>query len=226
MRTVLRSAGFRSDIFAEVIDPAVRHEARPYLEFDGATGDQANAVFLLYQLSTGSPMAEWIERRPEPLLVDYHNITEARFFDRWAPGAAENMRRARQEMRRLAPRTGLALAVSDFNGAELRDAGYRDVEVAPLLIDFTDYDRPADPRMLNRLMREKADGGTRWLFVGRLAPNKCQHDVIAAFAVYRRLFDPAATLTLVGGVTVYLYRRALETLAQELDVADALELTD
>jgi glycosyltransferase involved in cell wall biosynthesis len=33
-------------------------------------------------------------------------------------------------------------------------------------------------------------------------------------------------LTLVGGVTVHLYRRALETLANELGVADAVEFTD
>jgi len=62
--------------------------------------------------------------------------------------------------------------------------------------------------------------------VGRIAPNKCQHDIVAAFAVYRKLFDPCATLTLVGGATSPRYLRALEELASELDVAEALELRD
>ena len=226
MRDVLRAAGFRSSIFAEVIDPVLRHEARPYLEFDQRGGDDG-PCWLLYQLSTGSPMARWLQQRPEPLIVDYHNITEARFFDRWAPGAADNMRRAREEMRMLAPRTRLALAVSEFNAAELRDADYGEVAVAPLLMDFSEFDEIPDSRTMARLARQREQGGgARWLFVGRLAPNKCQHDVIAAFAVYRRLFDPAATLTLVGGVTVHLYRRALETLAAELGVTGAVEFTD
>src|SRR5205814_10039106 len=132
---------------------------------------------------TGSPMAEWLHARPEPLLVDYHNITEARFFDRWAPGAADNMRRARRQMTMLAGRTRLALAVSEFNAAELRAAGYSDVAVAPLLMDFSEFDEVPDARLLARLKGDRAAVavGARWLFVGRLAPNKCQHDVIAAF---------------------------------------------
>jgi glycosyltransferase involved in cell wall biosynthesis len=64
------------------------------------------------------------------------------------------------------------------------------------------------------------------MYVFRHAPNKTQHDLIAAFAAYRRLFDPAATLSLVGGRTAILYWKALESLIAELEVGGAVELAD
>src|SRR6202035_4161537 len=51
---------------------------------------------------------------------------------------------------------------------------------------------------------------------------KCQHDVIGAFAVYRRLFDPEATLTLVGGSAAPRYEQALRALAGELELDGAV----
>jgi glycosyltransferase involved in cell wall biosynthesis len=67
-------------------------------------------------------------------------------------------------------------------------------------------------------------GGTRWLTVGRCVPHKGLHHLIAAFATYRRLFDPRARLAMVGDWTVAAYVRRLERLADELGVADTVEL--
>jgi glycosyltransferase involved in cell wall biosynthesis len=47
-------------------------------------------------------------------------------------------------------------------------------------------------------MYELQDGRTNILFVGRVIDNKCQHDLIRAFAHLRR-FDSSARLLLVGG---------------------------
>ena len=62
--------------------------------------------------------------------------------------------------------------------------------------------------------------------MGRIAPNKCQHDVLLAFAVYRRVHDPHARLTFVGGQSAGLYWRALHQLAEDLDIAGAVTFTD
>jgi glycosyltransferase involved in cell wall biosynthesis len=181
---------------------------------------------LLYHLSTGHSMAAWLAERPEPLAVDYHNITPAEYFDRWYPPGAEVARAARAELRKLASRSRFALADSSYNAAELDAEGYRQTSVAPILIDFSDYDVPADAATLGRLRRRAEGGGAHWLYVGRLAANKCQHDVIGAFAVYRRLFDPKARLSVIGGRTALLYSRALELLAADLGVANAVDFTD
>ena len=59
-----------------------------------------------------------------------------------------------------------------------------------------------------------------------MAANKCQHDIVAAFAVYRQLFDPKARLSIVGGRTLLLYSRTLERLASELGIVDAVDFTN
>jgi glycosyltransferase involved in cell wall biosynthesis len=136
------------------------------------------------------------------------------------------MEEARQELRRLAPWTGLVVADSAYNAAEWTEFGYGKASVCPLLVDLEEYHQSPDAKTLGRLRRQKDNGGHHWLFVGRVAPNKCQHDVIAAFAAYRRLFDPRARLTLVGGATSPRYLRALDQMVAELEVGDSVDLRD
>jgi glycosyltransferase involved in cell wall biosynthesis len=227
LRDILRGAGYESEIFADDIHLGVRRQARPYRDFKVAAG---RSTVMLYHLSTGSPMAEFLIEQADAggavLAVYYHNITPAEFFERWEPGAAESVRTARGELRKLAGPTRFAMANSSHSEAELRDEGYSDTCVVPVLVDFTGFGAPADPSTVARLERASARGGAQWLFVGRLAPNKCQHDVIGAFAAYRAMYDPAARLTLVGGKTSQLYHRALEQLVDELDLAGTVELAD
>jgi glycosyltransferase involved in cell wall biosynthesis len=215
VRDALRAAGFESDVFAEVVHDDVAGEARTVAHLRRARAD-----LLLYQCSTGSGLTDWLLGRPEPLAVDYHNITPPSFFERWEPEAARSMRRARADLRRLAARTGFAVADSSFNAADLVAEGFSPVEVVPPLVDVS---RAApDPATAAVLARRRT--GPHWLFVGRLAPNKCQHDLVAALAAARRLHDPGTRLTLVGGTTSELYRDAVESLAEDLGVAAAVTL--
>ncbi len=221
---VLREAGYDSEIYADETQPAVRSLARHYREFTPSANGRP--TWLLYHLSTGSPMAGFLAATGQPLAVYYHNITPARFFERWEPDATHGSRTARGQLRQLASPTRFAMANSAFSAEELTEAGYANVSVVPVLVDFAEYDAPPDPGTLDRLRSAAAGGGATWLFVGRLAPHKCQHDVIAAFALYRELFDPAARLVLVGGRTSMLYWEALGLLAEELGCAGAVEITD
>lgn len=225
VQRLLRGAGYESEIFADDIHQEMRGRAHPYRGY-ADTIRAGQRAWLLYHSSTGSPMAEYLRAQDLPLLVDYHNITLPLFFDRWEPLAADSMRAGREQLRRLAPVATLGIADSTFNEADLVEAGFTRTAVAPILVDFSDYDAPPDARTSARLRRAGERGGPRWLFVGRVAPNKCQHDVVAAFAAYRRLFQPRAMLSLVGGRTSQLYWRALERMIADLGLADAVELTD
>jgi L-malate glycosyltransferase len=223
VRRALRQAGYESDIWAEDIHPALENEARPYWQ-DKANGD---GRLLVYQCSTNSALAPWLAERAdhgERLLSQYHNITPARYFERWHRQTARAMGQARAELAMLAPKVELALPVSAFNEAELLATGYRRTAVCPLLVDLADYHRAPAPKTLDRLRRRRARSGVQWLFVGRFAPNKCQHDVIGAFAAFRRLVDPAARLTLVGGPSQPRYQWALQRLAHQLELAESVEL--
>jgi L-malate glycosyltransferase len=224
LRRALREAGIESDIYADVIDARLAAEARPYRD---CPRPDAGGHALLYHASTHSPMAGWLGERArggQTVLVDYHNITPASYFARWEPEASRSMGLGRREVAALAPAVELAVADSQFNEAELVELGYRRTGTCHLLVDLEEYHRDPDPRTLERLRRRRQGGGARWLFVGRVAPNKCQHDIIGAFALYVRAFDPGARLTLVGGVTSQRYLRALEQLTAELGVAEQVEI--
>jgi glycosyltransferase involved in cell wall biosynthesis len=221
---ILRAAGYRSDIFYDDAQAAVRKVGRHWSTFDvGSDGDGGRA-WVMFQLSTGSDMTGFLLDLDLPYGVYFHNITPPSFFERWEPGASENLRRALADMRRLAPRSRFAMANSPYSERELVEAGYEPTAVVPVLVDEHDVAAAANARVLARLERQRP--GARWLFVGRIAPNKCQHDVVAALAAYRELYDPHARLSLVGGRTSNVYYRSIELLADELGIAGAVELTD
>jgi L-malate glycosyltransferase len=220
LQQLLQEWGYDSEIFVEEAQPALRDRSHPYQELAAGPSD-----WLLYHLSTGSPLAGFLAEQDHRLAVYYHNITPARYFEFWEPAAAANSRKAREEMRKLAPVTRFAMANSTYSEAELRAEGYGDTCVVPVLVDFAAYDAAEDRAAAARL-RRAAERGAHWLFVGRLAPNKCQHDVIGAFAAYRAIFDSGARLSLIGGRTSPLYHRALARLVAELGLEGAVDLAD
>jgi glycosyltransferase involved in cell wall biosynthesis len=225
LRALLRDAGFPSDIYALDTHDDVRHDA-----YDASTyRDRVPAgrdAWILYHFSIGSSLLDFVRTLDAPLALDYHNITEAKYFWRWEPRAAARMLEGRHQLADIAPAVRFALADSRFNEQELVALGCERTAVAPILIDFADYDAAPDPTVLARRRRARQAGGTDWLAVGRIAPNKCQHDIVLAFAAFRRIHDPLARLTLVGGQSAGEYWRALHRLTAHLGIADAVTFTD
>jgi glycosyltransferase involved in cell wall biosynthesis len=215
VQQVLRGMGYESEIFVDQVRGEVRRLSRPYREHPGGG-------WILCQLSTGSPVGDWLTTRPEPKIVNYHNITPARFFAPWEPHVGVELEAGRRQLRALAPLTSLAVADSRYNEDELVAVGYGRSTLVPILLDATGFEGAADGAELTRL-RERAAGGAGWLFTGRLAPNKCQHDLLKAFAVYRQVYDPRARLRLVGGSSSATYAKALHRFAEALGVDHAVD---
>ena len=88
-----------------------------------------------------------------------------------------------------------------------------------------DPPRPLHPRRRSRQPNRRAPTAVTWLFVGRLAPNKAQHDIVKAFAAYRRFHNPDARLHLVGGGREDGYARTLRRFVHALGLDDAVTLT-
>jgi glycosyltransferase involved in cell wall biosynthesis len=219
---VLRAAGHDAHLHAAHVDRSLRRQASRWQEADPPP---PRGGLMLYHASTGSRLAPWLAEQAAGgarLAVDYHNVTPARFFDRWDPESAARCRAGREELKLLASYAPLAVADSAYNELELADSGYERTATCPLLIDLDAYRQPPDDASVERLLPEDRGPGSSWLFVGRIAPNKCQHDVVAAFAVFRRLHDPGARLTLVGGTTSPGYLRAVRRLCAELGVDAAV----
>src|SRR5262249_24111774 len=163
---------YRSDIYAYEAKDEYKRRAEPFTSFTGAVNGEP--TWLMYHLSVGSPVADFVYRRDEPLIVDYHNITPASYFERWEPVVTALLVTARlpKGARQLVDpeaRTSLAIAHSSYSNQELRAVGYSPTAVVPVLFDIATFDAvAADPETSARLQHAKCDGGADWLFVGRL----------------------------------------------------------
>ncbi|MDQ6785079.1 MAG: glycosyltransferase [Actinomycetota bacterium] len=221
---LLGAMGVDSHLYVDHARDVKRGEATPYRQFAPQRGQRP---VLLYHLSTGSPVAEFLAQRPEPLVVNYHNITPTALIQPWEPLLAGELRRGRQELRLLAPRTRHGVAVSDYNRAEMVAAGYdpATLTTVPVLVDYDALGRDEDRDLAAGLADAHGRGGSTWLFVGRRTASKAQHRLIAALALHRRLYDPQARLYLVGESTSATYQAALPAYAARLGVADAVTIT-
>jgi glycosyltransferase involved in cell wall biosynthesis len=223
VRRLCEELGWRSEVFAEHVRPALASDGRDFRDY-GRKVKASPDDLLLYHVAIGSTVADFVTRRPERVAVDHHNITPVGFFAGWEPDVVHGLAWGRHQLAGLAGRATAGIADSAYNARELDDLGYRRTAVVPIMLDLDAFDRAIDDTALARLQGDHHEGAA-WLFVSRLAPNKCQHDVIKAFAAYRRVYDRSAVLRLVGAPASTRYADALRRYASDLGVADAVELT-
>jgi len=222
---VLRDLGFESEIYATAVHHALEGRVRLLHELRGPSRRDG---FLLYQLSAHSPLADWLIGRLEAVGVNYHNVTPSSFFRRWDRGATLAQRAAEVQVAQLGRVASIGVCDSAFNARDLHAKGWAPTAtpVAPVLVDLASFDTEPDPATAAALARRDGAGhGTRWLFVGALAPHKAQHHLVRALALYRRVYDPAARLTLVGRPVVPAYDQAVRRYVAALGLEGAVELT-
>ena len=223
-RQILRGMGFESEIYAERSHAADPEAGVLPLDAFERRSDHAD-TWLLYQHSIGSRLGRVLLDRPERLVVNYHNVTPASFFEPWDLSIAAELALGRRHTAMLAPRAAAGIAVSAYNEQELRDVGFRTTAVAPVLFDVESLRREVDESALERRLAAKAAGGADIVFVGRVAPHKAQHDLVRAVAAYRKAYDPTARLHLVGARSSERYWSALQAFIDDAGLHDAVTLT-
>lgn len=189
VRSRLERLGYTSMIWAEGIGSLVADKAMP---FDKEELAKADAV--LYHHSIGTGITDRVLELRIPKAVIYHNITPAAFFSGYRPAFAELLANGRAELIKLVGSFDRYIADSNFNAEELLALGVAEVETIPVIMDFSRFDV-----IPNLAILENEDGprGTRWLFVGRVAPNKGLSRLLGAFEAFL-CFDPNASLVIVG----------------------------
>jgi len=217
IQKAMRELGWESEVFSEHTKAPYDGCAHKYTDYSASGPDE----ILLYHAAIGSTVADWLmaEHRRR-LVVDYHNITPPSWFDGWEPPVAYGLGWGRAQLRRLSRRSRFGLADSAFNAAELARVGFRQTAVLPILLPAVGGE--PSPSLVAQL---RSRPGGRWVFVGRLAPNKRQHLLVAALAAYRRAFDPDATLTLVGGASSDSYEAAVRSYVADLGLEGAVTIT-
>ena len=216
---ILRNwSGVTSGIYSvsQHISPRMRNFCNDYRAHKTEAGSEDITI---YHFSVGSEITDYFCTVPGKRIVVYHNITPAKYYTGISEDRVRVLMDGREQLKQLAGATDIALAVSDFNRRELADAGFKNPEVMPLVVNMEYLKTPPSRSVLNRFR----DEWTNILFVGRIVPNKRFEDLIRVFYFYKKLINPASRLLLVGSFAgLGRYLAYLRGIAAELDLSDVI----
>lgn len=199
----IHQLGWQGDIYAQHIDPRLLSRVRSIKEYKPQDT-------VIHHFAIGSDVNQLIKgcRGVRRVLI-YHNITPAHFFAGYNLHSYTLCQDARKQLAQMKDSYELCLPVSEYNKQELEELGFSNVHVLPLLYRFDGIWLP----------KKEATERKTILFVGRIAPNKCQQDIIKAFYEYQKNCDASAQLLLVGSSTgMEKYERELRALVKSLGV--------
>ena len=199
LRNHFSRAGHESAIFYIDADPPVVGEGMHMSAFpDWIRGGARSVTILHYALP--SPLSDLFRTAPDRRILVYHNITPPAFLSGY-PHLQHISREGRRALADLKTVPDVSVGDSEYNRLELVDMGFKNTLEIPICIDFGAYDEPPCP--ITMKMFSVRDMVT-FLFVGRVTPNKCQHDIIRLYAMYKRTVNPRCRLFLVGKYTGFL----------------------
>lgn len=215
---LLEKHGISSSVIAQNISETAKESVACECTSDTA---EANADIMLFHHSIASDLTRQFADSSAFKVLRYHNVTPPEFFSDYNIVSESHCRQGLEQVEAIASDVDLCLADSQFNKECLREMGYTcPIEVVPLLIPFEDYSKEPDLRLLEKLRNSP---GTKILFVGRVAPNKCQHDLIKTFYLYKKRYDPDAKLFIVGAHSPYdRYYASLVKLVDDLGLEDVV----
>ena len=190
MRDAFRRWGHRAEVYALDVDFDLAGDGRAWPEW--RPGGPDDVVILHYALP--SPLTAALRAHRGRRVLLHHNITPPEFFVGYDPEMVRICAQGREEFRQLRGEVDLALADSEFNRRELEEAGFARTSVLPIFLEFARYRETPAPALCTLL----ADGPTNLLFVGRVAPNKRQEDLIRLASYWKRFISPDVRLLLVG----------------------------
>lgn len=208
----LTEFGVHSDVYSAQVKDGHAAHVKPF-----AARALAGEPLVIFHHTMGSDVLDQLAATGVPLLLIYHNITPPQFFSSVDPDLARQLQRGRQQLEMIRPLTRLALSDSAYSERELRELGFQHTGVLPIVLDESRYQLPPD----EALLQQCRSGGPLLLFVGRLAPNKRQEDLLKLLHAYRRL-RPDARLVLVGGQAERAYVAWLKDFAARLGLAEAV----
>jgi len=219
LRGAIRDMGFDTDIYAENIDKRLPAGSGQSIEkLKGLKSDD----IILYHKSTGTDLTFKIDNFKCRRIMVYHNITPPEFFRPYSTAATALTEYGYKGVEFLRDKVEYCLADSGYNRGELLKMGYKcPIDVRPILIRFEDYKQVPDEETLKKYK----DSKTNLVFVGRIAPNKKQEDVIRAFYCYKRI-NPESRLILVGSYSgMENYYNRLVKYAAALGLSDDVVFT-
>ena len=210
---ILKQMNLETEIYAQNIGRGAQGKVKHMDRYRNSGKD-----ILIYHMSTGTSLSQDVMKMPSfRKVMIYHNITPPEFMRDYSWRDYRILREGRRQLAMMKDTFDWAFGDSEYNCRELSQYGYRNVHLLPILISYPDYGKVPSRRILTKYQ----DGRTNILFLGRIAPNKRQEDIIKTFFYYRNYMDPTSRLFLVGSYTgMERYYGALQLLTEKLELAD------
>lgn len=222
---LLSRCGIKTAIYAENIDRKL--QSLPNVKPFSRLGRLSSDDIVLYRLSTGTALNRMIRGLGGRKFIIYHNTTPPEYFYGYSGRTASLCSDGIAQTAELKDVFEGGFCDSDYNRRVLLEMGYKcPLAVRPILIPFDDYDNvlrkevPEDSAELSRIFAATPER-RNILFVGRIAPNKKQEDLISMVYAYKQLYDDKVRLILAGNPS------GLEKYNEKLrDYASALGLDE
>ena len=215
---VISEMGYETAIYSENISNKIKDPiVQPYSKLPALT----NEDIVIFNHSTGSKLCYTLPKLGGRKMMIYHNITPPEFFEGYSREAMTLTEFGYEGTKFLKDKIDYVMADSSYNANDLKNMGYKcDMFVRPILIPFEDYEKEPDEDIIKQY---SDDGYTNIVFVGRIAPNKKQEDLIKTFAYYKKNVNPKSRLILVGNDGgMERYSTALKKYAEALEVDDVI----
>ena len=216
LEKVIEEMGFETGIYADIIDkrlPAGIAERTEKLT------DLSRDDVIIYHKSTGSDLDIRLGSYKCRKMMIYHNITPPEFFSPYNSEAAALTTYGYEGLSYLRKSIEYCLAVSEYNKSDLLKYGFTcPIDVRPILIPFNDYEKAPDSEAMERF----SDGKTNILFVGRIAPNKRQEELIRAFYFYKKLNSDSRLILAGSDKGFENYSDRLKAYAKALALEDVV----
>jgi len=197
---ILHYLGFESEIYCIHIDPQLQNQIRDFRTYCPSS-DQ----ILMIHHSMGTDEEQWIENIEDQKIMVYHNITPEFFFPEGSH-LYHYAKLGRVQLNRWAKKFVAAIGDSNLNSQELIDNGYQSVSTIPLLVDVKKIiSHPWDKQI-----QAQYKDTLNLIFVGRIAENKAQLDLIEILYELNQIFYKPFHLILIGGTTSPAYLNQLE----------------
>ncbi|MGB3976806.1 MAG: glycosyltransferase family 4 protein [bacterium] len=216
LKTFFGSLQAESEIFFLEADSEAAHLGKPVKEMSAWMKASSKLITILHY-ALPSSLNDLFAQLPGQKILIYHNITPPSFLTGY-PHLQHISRAARTCLMNLKSVPDVALGDSEYNRRELEEMGFSETGEMPILLDFESYRKEPNAVLLNMFSKKDM---INFLFVGRVTPNKCQHDIIRFYGFFKRYIDPRCRLFLVGkytGFERYLY--ACMDFARRLNLGD------
>lgn len=217
-KKILEEFGFESKIYVEHIAPEYKNEIE---HFSSYISDEDNILFLHH--SMGHDQDEWIYDLKDKIILVYHNITPETFFEKDSVFYNYSLK-GRRQLDLLKEKSIASIGDSILNIDELLSRGFNKdkSKVIPLLLDVDSI----KSHTWNYNLYDKYCDTFNIVFVGRVAENKCQHEIIEIYNKFKQKTNLKTKCFIIGSFSNDKYGQGLCNLIDKYNLNDEVIITN